>query len=98
MQKFSTKLNVTPVKAFNKMKPISGVKQVSNTTSRVDNDKTSWVQSFEYDEEKQELTVTFRDGFTAHYPDISKELAQDFVSDESKGRFVWKHLYNHKYY
>ena len=72
MQKFSTKLNVTPVKAFNKMKPISGVKQVSNTTSRVDNDKTSWVQSFEYDEEKQELTVTFKKrGFIfIHYPKL----------------------------
>ena len=98
MQKFSTKLNVAPVKAFNKMKPISGVKQVSNTTSRVDNDKTSWVQSFEYDEEKQELTVTFRDGFTAHYPDITKDLATAFIEDESKGRFVWKNLYHRKYY
>lgn len=98
MQKFSTKLNVTPVKAFNKMKPISGVKQVSNTTSRVDNDKTSWVQSFEYDEEKQELTVTYRDGFTAHYPDITKDLATAFADSDSKGRFVHEHLYNHKYY
>lgn len=59
---------------------------------------SSWVKSIDYDERTQVLTVTFRDGFVAHYPDISKELAQDFVNDESKGRFVWKHLYNHKYY
>ena len=98
MQKFSIKLNVAPVKALNKMKPIPGVKQVSNTTLRVDNDKTSWVQSFEYDESKQELTVTFRDGFTAHYPNITKDLATAFIEDESKGRFVWKHLYHRKYY
>lgn len=98
MQKFSTKLKATPVKAFNKMKPISVVKQVSNTTSRVDNDKTSWVQSFEYDEEKQELTVTFKDGFIAHYPNITKDEATAFDEDESKGSFVWKNLYKRKYY
>lgn len=81
------------------MKPITSVEQVGDTTSRVDNTKSnSWVKFFEYDERTQVLTITFRDGFTAHYPDISKELAQDFVNDESKGRFVWKHLYNHKYY
>ena len=55
-------------------------------------------KSVEYDESKQLLTVTFRDGFTAHYPDITKDVAQDFIEDESKGRFVWKHLYHHKYY
>ena len=98
MQKFSTKLNVAPVKVFNKMKPISGVKQVSNTTSRVDNDKTSWVQSFEYDSKTLELKITFRDGFVVHYPNITKDEATAFAEDESKGRFVHEHLYNHKYY
>lgn len=98
MQKFSTRLNVAPVKASNKMKPIPGVKQVSNSTSRVDNDKTSWVQSFEYDEEKQELTVAFKDGFIAHYPNITKDLVAAFTESDSKGRFVWKNLYNRKYY
>lgn len=39
MQKFSTKLNVTPVKVFNKMSTIPTVKQVDSKTSRVDNDK-----------------------------------------------------------
>ena len=98
MTKFSTKLNVTPVKVFNKMSTIPTVKQVDSKTSRVDNDKASWVQSFEYDESKQELTVTFRDGFTAHYPNITKDLATAFIEDESKGRFVWNNLYHRKYY
>lgn len=97
MQKFSTKLNVTPVKVFNKMKPIPGVKQVSNTTSRVDNDKTSWVQSFEYDEEKQELTVTFKDGFKATYYDIEPELAEDFSKADSKGRWALANLWGRSY-
>ena len=98
MTKFSTKLNVTPVKVFNKMSTIPTVKQVDSKTSRVDNDKASWVQSFEYDEEKKVLTITFKDGFTAHYPNITKDEATAFVEDESKGRFVWKNLYHRKYY
>lgn len=98
MQKFSTKLNVTPVKVFNKMSTIPMVKQIDSKTSRVDNDKASWVQSFEYDEKEQVLTVTFRDGFTAHYPDIPKDEATAFAESNSKGSFVHEHLYNHKYY
>lgn len=98
MQKFSTKLNITPIKVFNKMRTIPTVKQVGSKTSRVDNDKTSWVQLFEYDEEKQVLTVTFKDGFTAHYPNITKDEAAAFAEADSKGSFVWKNLYNRKYY
>ena len=98
MQKFSTKLNIAPVKVFNKMSTIPTVKQVDSKTSRVDNDKASWVQSFEYDEEKQVLTVTFKDGFTAHYPNMTKDEAATFAESDSKGSFVWKNLYNRKYY
>ena len=112
MQKFNTKLNWSLPKAFNKTKQptqFSG-QQVADMIFRVGNVKSwapdihkgiensSWVKSVEYDESKQLLTVTFRDGFTAHYPDITKDVAQDFIEDESKGRFVWKHLYHHKYY
>ena len=94
-----TKFGITPVKAFNKMKPITPVEQVSDTTSRVDNTKSdSWVKFFEYDENKQVLTVTFRDDFTAHYPNITKDEATAFADAESKGRFVQEHLFNHKYY
>lgn len=94
-----TKFGITPVKAFNKMKPITSVKQVDDTTSRVDNAKhDSWVKFFEYDENKQVLTVTFRDGFVAHYPNITKDEATAFADADSKGRFVQEHLFNHKYY
>ena len=96
--KLNTKLNITPIKAFSKVAPISTVKQVDNTTVRVDNTKTSWVKYFEYDEEKQVLSVTFRDGFTANYPNITKDEAAAFAEAESKGRFVQEHLYHHKYY
>ena len=109
---FNTKLNWTLPKAFNKTKqptPFSG-KQAANTIFYVGNAKSwapdihkgiedsSWVKSIDYDETKQLLTVTFRDGFTAHYPNITKDEATAFVEDESKGRYVWKVLYHRKYY
>ena len=112
MQKFNTKLNWSLPKAFNKAKqptPFSG-KQVANTIFYVGNAKSwapdihkgiedsSWVKSIEYDESKQLLAVTFRDGFTAHYPNIAKDEATAFVEDESKGRYVWRVLYHRKYY
>lgn len=59
---------------------------------------STWVKSIDYDESTKVLTVTFRDGFTAHYPNITKDEATAFVEDESKGRYVWKVLYNRKYY
>ena len=100
--KLNTKLNITPIKAFNKVAPISTVKQVDNTTVRADNVKSgnessSWVKFFEYDEEKQVLTITFRDGFTAHYPNITKDEAAAFAEDGSKGRYVYRFLRNRKY-
>lgn len=61
-------------------------------------EESTWVKSIDYDGEKKILTITFRDGFVAHYPDISKEIAQDFANAPSKGRFVWDNLYNRKYY
>lgn len=97
------------VKQPNQLEKFSG-KEFADMIFRVGNAKSwapdlhdgiedsSWVRSIEYDESKKELTLTFRDGFTAHYPDIPKELVQDFVEDESKGHFVWKNLYNRKYY
>lgn len=109
---FNTKLNWTLPKVFNKTKqptPFSG-KQVANTIFYVGNAKSwapdihkgiedsSWVKSIDYDETKQLLTVTFRDGFTAHYPNITKDEATAFVADESKGRYVWRVLYHRKYY
>lgn len=111
---FGLKLDWALPKVFNIKKPAQTAVQTANkvgdTIFYVDNAKSwapdlhkgiedsSWVKSIDYDESKHELAVTFRDGTTCFYPDISKELAQDFVEDESKGRYVWKVLYNRKYY
>ena len=106
---FNTKLNWTIPKVFNKKKQPTG-KQVADTIFYVGNAKSwapdihkgiedsSWVKAIDYDESKQLLTVTFRDGFTAHYPNITKNEATAFVEDESKGRYVWRVLYHRKYY
>ena len=111
---FNTKLDWTLPKVFNGKKPaqtpVQTGKQVADPISYVGNAKSwapdihkgiedsSWVKSIDYDESKQLLTVTFRDGFTAHYPNITKDEATAFVEDESKGRYVWKVLYHRKYY
>lgn len=111
---FNTKLDWTLPKVFNGKKsaqtPDQTGKQVADPIFYVGNAKSwapdihkgiedsSWVKSIDYDESKQLLTVTFRDGFTAHYPNITKDEATAFVEDESKGRYVWKVLYHRKYY
>lgn len=110
---FNTKLNWTIPKVFNRAKnpaPIQTGKQVADTIFYIGNAKSwapdlhkgiedsSWVKQIEYDESKKELAVTFRDGFTAHYPNITKDEATAFVEDESKGRYVWRVLYHRKYY
>lgn len=107
---FGIKLDWTIPKIFNRKKPAQTGKQVADTIFYVGNAKSwapdihdgiensSWVKSIDYDESKQLLTVTFRDGFTAHYPNIKKDEATAFVEDESKGRYVWKVLYHRKYY
>ena len=111
---FGIKLDWTLPKVFNRQKPAQTPtqtgKQVADTIFYVGNAKSwapdihngiedsSWVKSIDYDESKQLLTVTFRDGFTAHYPNITKDEATAFVEDESKGRYVWRVLYHRKYY
>lgn len=111
---FSYTLDWVLPKIFNRKKqpksqPITG-KQIANTIFYVGNAKSwapdihngiedsSWVKSIDYDESEHLLTVTFRDGFTAHYPNITKDEATAFVEDESKGRYVWRVLYHRKYY
>lgn len=107
---FGIKLDWTLPKIFNRKKHLQTGKQVADTIFYVGNAKSwapdihdgiedsSWVKSIDYDESKQLLTVTFRDGFTAHYPNITKNEATAFVEDESKGRYVWRVLYHRKYY
>ena len=111
---FGIKLDCTLPKVFNIKKPaqnpVQAGQQVADTTFYVGNAKSwapdihkgiedsSWVKSIDYDESKQLLTVTFRDGFTAHYPNITKDEATAFAEDESKGHYVWKVLYHREYY
>ena len=107
---FGIKLDWSLPKIFNRKKPAQTGKQVADTIFYVGNAKSwapdihngiensSWVKSIDYDESKHLLTVTFRDGFTAHYPNFTKDEATAFVEDESKGRYVWRVLYHRKYY
>lgn len=111
---FGIKLDWTLPKVFNRKKhtqtPVQTGKQAADTIFYAGNAKSwapdihkgiensSWVKSIDYDESNHLLTVTFRDGFTAHYPNITKDEATAFVEDESKGRYVWKVLYHRKYY
>lgn len=43
------------------------------------------------------LDVTYRDGFTAEYQNISPEEAKEFASSDSKGRWAHRHLFNKPY-
>lgn len=86
-----TKFGITPIKAFNKI-----TSKVNSATSHTES--SPWVKFFDYDEDEQVLAITFRDGFVAHYPNITKDEAAAFAEAESKGSFVREHLYNHKYY
>ena len=55
------------------------------------------VDSFDYDGEKNELTVTYRNGFTAVYNGISSKEATEFAQADSKGRWAQRHLWNRPY-
>ena len=43
------------------------------------------------------LDVTYNDGFTAEYDDISPDEVKDFVQNESKGRWAKAHLWDKPY-
>lgn len=55
------------------------------------------VDSFDYDGDKNELSVTYRDGFTAIYNGISSKEAKEFMSADSKGRWALRNLWNRPY-
>lgn len=55
------------------------------------------VNNIDYDPSTKDLTVQYRDGFTAKYSDIPLETAKDFVTSSSKGRFAHQHLFNLPY-
>lgn len=43
------------------------------------------------------LTVTYRDGFSAHYDGITPEQAKDFAQAPSKGHWALENLWNKPY-
>ena len=43
------------------------------------------------------LDVKYRDGFTAHYDNVSEADAKDFLRTDSKGRWAHAHLWNKPY-
>ena len=53
------------------------------------------VQDIDYNNGK--LDVTYRDGFTAEYDNISPQDAKDFAQTDSKGRWALKHLWDLPY-
>ena len=56
--------------------------------------KSSNIKAIGYDEATQTLAVTFVAGLGAlhQYPNVSKDLAADFVSADSVGIFFGKHI------
>lgn len=55
------------------------------------------VESIDYDGNNKKMDVTYRDGYTARYSDISKQEAQDFTRADSKGRWALKNLWDRPY-
>ena len=53
------------------------------------------VQDIDYNNGK--LDVTYRDGFTAEYDNISPQDAKEFAQADSKGRWALKHLWDSPY-
>lgn len=60
---------------------------------------SSWVSVIDYNSSSLELKITFRDGTTCLYKDISPDMAESFSQAESKGRWVHNNLVvNHHSY
>lgn len=58
---------------------------------------SSLVAVIDYDGNNKELEVTYRDGFTAEYENISPDKVQEFAKSDSKGRWALKNLWNLPY-
>lgn len=54
------------------------------------------VDDIDYDTDNG-LTVTYRDGFKAHYDGITPTEAKEFAQADSKGRWALKHLWGRPY-
>ena len=49
--------------------------------------KSSLLSAADYDDARQILTLTFRNGTTYTYPDVSHDVFRDLTSAESAGQF-----------
>lgn len=58
---------------------------------------SSLVQEIDYNEQEQTLQVTYKNGFKATYLNIDKDLYQDFMNAESKGKWARENLWGRKY-
>lgn len=60
---------------------------------------SSWVSTIDYDSSLFELKITFKDGTTCSYKDITPDIVEDFNKAPSKGRWVRDNLVanNHEY-
>lgn len=55
------------------------------------------VNNIDYDPSTEDLTVQYRNGFTAKYDDVSASEAKDFTTSDSKGRWALANLWNRSY-
>lgn len=58
---------------------------------------SSWVDGIEYTGDNNKLRVQFRGGATCEYDGITPDQAKAFNEASSKGRWVWRNLYNRPY-
>lgn len=55
------------------------------------------VKTIKYDDKNHRLIVTYRNGFTARYENISSDDVSEFINSDSKGRWALKHLWDKEY-
>ena len=68
-------------------RPKVGVREWIDTGKTV-NVRSSWVFRIQYVKNARELIVTFRDGFTGHYRNVSDNTAAQLFMSNSIGSYV----------
>lgn len=58
---------------------------------------SSYIDSIDYDGDSKKMQVSFTNGFSAEYDNISEDDAKSFNSADSKGRFFNNHFKNMPY-
>ena len=77
----------------------SNVKSFDSDNKQNGTGLSSWVSTIDYDSSLLELKITFKDGTTCLYKDITPDVVEDFNKAPSKGRWVRDNLVanNHEY-